>query len=211
MAFYVVVEGAGDVKAVPNLLYRLGQDLGYHDAHWAVPLKVNVLRKIDAVKAASLIRNRPNVDGMLVLRDDEDGCPRTDGPELARWLKELRLPFPAAAVLLYREYETLFLPCIDLLAGQPLRSGTIERDGLRPGSVFDGDPEGPRDAKGVISSAMPSGRSYKETVDQLALTQLLDFRRLRERDLPCFGTLERALHFLLSGDACAGQVFPLDR
>jgi hypothetical protein len=35
MAFYVVVEGQGEVRAVPNLLSRLSADLGFAGARWA--------------------------------------------------------------------------------------------------------------------------------------------------------------------------------
>jgi hypothetical protein len=210
MAFYVVVEGHGEVRAVPNLLNRLSADLGFA-AHWSHPLKINVLREADAQKAASLLRSRPGAEGLLVLRDDEDGCPRDDGPEIARWLQRLALPFPAACVLFYREFETLFLPCLDLFAGRPLMTGRIEREGIREGTVPVEDPEARRDAKRLLTESMPSGRAYKETTDQLALTRMLDFDRLRSVDLPCFGTLERALQFLLGGRAGPGQVFPLDR
>jgi hypothetical protein len=109
---------------------------------------------------------------------------------------------------MYREYETLFLPCIARMAGQDLVSPEgIRRRGIVPDATFDGDPEAPRNAKGVITSLMPAGRAYKPTVDQLPLTQLLDFDDLRRARLPCFGTLERALGFLARG-APAGAVYP---
>lgn len=73
-------------------------------------------------------------------------------------------------------------------------------------SVQRRSPKAKRDAKGEISRHMPEGRVYKPTVDQLALTRLLDFRLLRASALPCFGTLERALRFL-SG-AHEGDVYP---
>jgi hypothetical protein len=211
MPFYVVVEGHGEVQAVPNLVSRLAEDLGYAPA-WAMPpLRLPITRSADAEKAVGLLRGRQNVDGLLVLRDDEDGCPCLDGPELARWFADLKAPFPIAVTLFYREYETLFVAALNDLAGQPLTSSGIVRAGLQPGARFDRHPEGPRDAKGIITAAMPPGQAYKETTDQLALTRLLDFDRLRIARLPCFETLERAMHFLLGGKASPGQVFPLDR
>jgi hypothetical protein len=39
---------------------------------------------------------------------------------------------------------------------------------------------------------------------------MIDFDRLRSCDLPCFGTLERALHFLAENRGRAGGVYPLD-
>ncbi|MHB1808226.1 MAG: hypothetical protein ACYCU0_02890 [Solirubrobacteraceae bacterium] len=124
----------------------------------------------------------------------------------------MALPFPAAVVLFYREYETIFLPCVDVMAGLPIVEGGIERAGLAPNARYGGDDyESPRDAKGVLTGLMSAGRSYKPTTDQLAFTRMLDFERLRASGLPCFGTLERALRFLLDPTAAPGSVFPLDR
>ncbi|HEU4409506.1 MAG TPA: hypothetical protein VFS43_29890 [Polyangiaceae bacterium] len=93
------------------------------------------------------------------------------------------------------------------MAGKPLidPKGT-KRPGIREGAKFEGDPQGPRDAKGVVSSFMSPGRVYKPTTDQLALTRMLDFGTLRGSGLPCFSTLENALRFL-SG-AAPGAVYP---
>jgi hypothetical protein len=57
-----------------------------------------------------------------------------------------------------------------------------------------------------LSAQFPPNRSYKPTLDQLPLTRLIDFTALRAADLPCFGTLERALVFLAQGSA--GAVYP---
>lgn len=203
------MEGDGDVKAVPNLLSRLSADLGLVAA-WRPPMRINVLRPSDAQRVADLTRARAGVDGLLVLRDDEDGCPAVDAPAMAQWFKDLGLPFPVACCLFYREYETLFLAGLPELAGRELVVGGVARTGLPPDASFEGDPEGRRDPKGVLTALMPAGRAYKETVDQLAFTQLLQFDELRARSLACFGTLERSLQFLAGGSR-PGAVFPLDR
>jgi hypothetical protein len=57
-----------------------------------------------------------------------------------------------------------------------------------------------------LTAQFPPNRSYKPTLDQLPLTRLLDFSTLRRADLACFGSLERALRFLDSGEA--GGVYP---
>jgi hypothetical protein len=209
LPFSVVVEGAGDAHAVPNLLARLTLDLGL-SAAWRPPIRINVLRPSDAQRVADLTRSRAGLNGLLVLRDDEDGCPAKDGPEMAKWFKDLGLPFPVACCLFFREYETLFLASLPELAGRDLVVRGVSRTGLPADASFTGDPERRRDPKSVLTGLLPAGRSYKETVDQLAFTQLLQFPELRQRALPCFETLERALQFL-SGGAPPGSVFPLDR
>ena len=205
-----VVEGHGEVIAVPNLINRLAADLGLPLRLSPNPIRMNVRRPRDAERVGELTRTRPRIDGVLVLRDDDDGCPAADGPEMARWFKALSLPFPTTCCLFHREYETLFLAALPELAGQPLRGPGGEREGLPPGAALERDPVAVRDAKGVISGLLPAGRVYKPTTDQLALTRLIRFEPLRNLRIPCFETLDRALGFLARA-ATPGTVFPLDR
>lgn len=211
MTYYVVVEGHGEPDAVLNLLHRLQKDMGLPAAVWGRALRKKIMTRAQAEDIAALVRGHGDVDGLLITRDDEDGCPRESGPTLARWLKELTLPFPVAVSLFFREYETLFLPCVEVMAGQPLRNGGITRSGLRADAAFAGDYETKRDAKGVLTELMSGSRSYKPTTDQLPFTRMLDFETLRKSQLPCFGTLERALAFLLQEPTRPGRVFPIDR
>lgn len=110
MALHVVVEGHGEVDAIGNLLTRLISDLALTLPHLAAPARgLRIDRAEGLVRHARMLRAQRNVDALLVLRDDDDGCPRMDGPRDAAVLRDLRLPFPAAVVLAYREYESLFL------------------------------------------------------------------------------------------------------
>ncbi|HYW07043.1 MAG TPA: hypothetical protein VE913_08815, partial [Longimicrobium sp.] len=70
------------------------------------------------------------------------------------------------------------------------------------------DYETPRDAKGVVSTFFTGKRSYKPTVHQLPLTRMLNFARLRESELPSFGTLERSLVFLAANAGHHAGVYP---
>lgn len=122
---------------------------------------------------------------------------------LAAQLRTLGAPFPIAFVLLKPEYEVLFLPCIEQLAGKPLGG----RPGIRPDARWNGsDWESRRGVKEWLSERFPEGRRYKPTVDQLPMTRMLDLDRLSAADVPCFGTLERALRFLAQHPA--GEVYP---
>jgi hypothetical protein len=87
------------------------------------------------------------------------------------------------------------------MAGQPLRDPHgIELHPLQADATFDGDPESVRNAKHRIDVFLPRTQRYKPTTHQLALTRLLDFEVLRASGLPCFGTLERAVQFLLGAE-----------
>ena len=205
----IVVEGHGEDGAAPNLVTRLWMDLGLPHAVWS-PRSIRWPKLYSAPGVAELcrmLRAKSDCDRVLVLRDDEDGCPKDSGPLLAAWLRAAALPFPMAAVLTYREYETMFLASLASLAGKPLVDPNgVKRAGIAEGATYEGDPEGKRNAKGVVSSFMPADRTYKPTTDQLALTRYLDFALLRASGLACFGTLERALQFLAV--ARPGEVYP---
>ena len=80
------------------------------------------------------------------------------------------------------------------------------RPSLRPGSAWSGPWEAKRGLKERLSAMMPEGQAYKPSVDQLAFTQMIDLDELAASDVPCFGTLERALVFLAT--AGPGEVYP---
>lgn len=205
---YLVVEGHGETAAALNLVTRLWSDLGLAELHWSdPPIRGQALQLRAGVdRALELVRRKSDVGALLLLRDADDDCPRETGPLAARWIADAGLPFPAAVVLLRREYETLLLPSLHRMAGVPLRDPRgIERSGIKPGARFEGEPEAQRDAKGVLTAHFISGR-YKPSLDQLALTRLVRFEDLRTASVPAFGTLERALRFLA---AAAGHgVYP---
>ncbi len=208
--FYLIVEGRGEVKAALNLINRLWIDLGLSAQLLGVTWRDPPMRGEGKLKTlhgvrgfCDILRNKSDCAGALFLRDEDDLCPKDEGPKMAAWLRAEALPFPVSSVLIYREFETLFLPCLPLMAGRPFPDG---RAGLVAGAVFEGDPQSKRDAKGQITHFLPSGQRYKPTIDQVILTRWLDFPTLRASGLPCFGTLERALTFLAS--AAGGDVYP---
>lgn len=210
MSIYVVVEGHGERAAAQNLLSRLALDLGLDLGPFAEPIREsNVASASGIERAAERVRATSSARGLLILRDDEDGCPKTDGPSIAASLRAMKLPFPAAVVLAYREYESLFLPCIAQMAGRAFPVvGGLERPGLRADASFRGDLEASRDVKGILTGLMAPGKIDKPASDQLALTRMVDFNVVRQSGLPWFGTLERALKFLEASVGTTGTVYP---
>lgn len=192
-----------------NLVARLSGDLGV-GRPWAPAIRwknLHLRRGIE--QGANFIRQKPDSEALLILRDEDDACPKERAPLLAQWVQELRLPFPSAIVLLHPEYEVLFLPCLHRMAGKPLGSGVSARPGLRTEIQWQGAWESKRGIKEWLSAQFPPNRSYKPTLDQLALTRFLDFQLLREAELACFGSLERALISLAGGSE--GGVYPLPK
>ena len=201
---YLLVEGHGEVQAASNLVARLSTDIGL-PLRWTNPIRwKNLHRQDGVVRGASFIRSKTEVGALLVLRDEDDGCPRDLGPVAAGWLRELELPFPSAVVLLHPEYEVLFLPCLARMRGQQLDG----RPGLMPDTAWEGGSwESRRGLKEWLTRSFPSSRAYKPTLDQLPMTRMIDFGMLRAANVPCFQTLERALTFLATAEG-SDRVYP---
>ncbi len=216
MAAYVIVEGKGEVDAVVWLLTNLAHDCGLGLPHFGTPIRgVGIHQPAELRRQAERVRAKSNAEALLVLRDCDDGCPRDEGPKTAALLADLRLPFPSAAVLAHREYESLFLPCIEQMAGRPFKgAGGQSRPGLRADARFKGDFESMRGVKEWLSEHMSGNehmrhkQRYKPSVDQLVLTRMVDFKVVREKGLAWFGTLERALRFLAENLESPGQTYP---
>lgn len=212
----ILVEGEGEEQAAPELISRLWKDLGLSPIPWQNTWRCPASHKRPALMEACdrlRMRNRfakarDMVEALLVLRDADDDCPKSLGPEMAGWLRSERLPFPSAVVLFHREFETLFLPCLSRMAGKTwMNARGVERGGFPPQISFEGDLEGTRGVKEWLSTQLPKGKSYKPTQDQFPLTRMLDFDDLRQSGLPSFGTLERALRFL-DGARGRSEVYP---
>ncbi|HEY2293929.1 MAG TPA: DUF4276 family protein [Thermoanaerobaculia bacterium] len=203
---YILVEGHGELGAVDNLISRLSGDLGLRRV-WAPASRWPNLSQLHEIqRGCNVIRTKGNAEALLILRDEDDKCPKELAPSLAEAVRKLSLSFPTAIVLFHPEYEVLFLPCIDQMAGKTLGTGAAARPGLRPGTRWEGSWESRRGIKEWLSDHFPPNRIYKPRIDQLPLTRLINFDVLRNADLPCFGTLERALGFLAEGGA--GEVYP---
>lgn len=58
---------------------------------------------------------------------------------------------------------------------------------------------------------MAQRKRYKPAVDQLPLTRMVDFDVVRQKGLPWFGSLERALAFLSEHLGEGGVAYPPER
>lgn len=205
---YLLVEGHGEVEAASNLVSRLWPDAGGWQP-WAPARRwKNLHQRQGIVSAVERIRLEPDAGALLILRDEDDGCPREMAPEAAGWVRPLKPPFPVAVVLLHRAFEVLFLPCVAQMAGRPIVGADGQaRPGLVAGSRYDGDWEAKRGVKEWLSERFPRGVRYKPSLDQLPMTRMIDVPTLRAAEVPCFGSLERALRFLAASFG-EGGVYP---
>lgn len=170
-----IVEGDGDVEAVPIAIRRIVQEIAPGLALKIHPLRVprtKLVKLEELERSVELAARRAGRSGaIVVVLDSDDDCPATLGPELLGRARRTRSDLPISVVLAKREFEAWFLASAKSLRG--LRGLA---DDLEPPP----DPEAIRGAKEWLSARMPEGRSYVETLDQSALTASMDLLQARE-------------------------------
>lgn len=187
-----VVEGKGEVAAVPNLCARIFIELGVND--WfvdKVPIRQSRGQLVDGRvrspmrpakdgdfdRAVQLALRSRRADAVLVLCDSDDDCPAVWGPSAMQKLSEV---CRGAAVMIQREYESWLLHGIPSF--EDLDAALIERR---------------RDAKALLSRHRPG---YLPTAHQLALTREIDIRRCWARS-DSFDKLVRSIAAITGASA----------
>ena len=175
-----IVEGDGEVEAVPLLLRRvLGERHGRYDIRIQKPInargKTKLLRKFGSF--LEYARRDQECNAVLVLLDGDDDCPRDLATELAQTAAGLNMGVPVAVVCAHREYETWFIASLDSETGDTIRA-TL---GLSETAFHEGDVESIASPKGWIQVRMPQRSGYKETQDQPALTPFIDIEHTQRR------------------------------
>jgi hypothetical protein len=168
-----IVEGDGEVAALPVLLRRLCAWLS-PDAHINVSQPIRVrrdrfLNRDEEFRRYLLLAAAKSGDEgwILILLDADDDCPAELGPRVLDRAREVVPHRPVSVVLATREYEAWFLAAAESLHGQ--RGFAFE-------SSPNFEPEQPRDAKGWLTKRIARGK-YRETTDQPAFTKLMDLQQ----------------------------------
>lgn len=191
-----IVEGHGEVEALPLLLRRIAE-IAAPGIVPEIPKPIRVprqriLKQGEVERAVELAARKGDADGrILVLLDADHDCPRSLAADVLDRANVARADRRIRVVVAKAEYEAWFLAAAESLAG--LR-------GIREDVTAPEDCEAIRDAKGWLSGRMPTGRSYRETLDQPALTARFDLDAAREAS-PSFGKMWRDVRDLLQEDA----------
>jgi len=173
-----IVEGHGDVAALPVLLRRLAYEQDRYDVEFPKPVrcsKSEIVTEEGHVRADRLKRrvrqaliklDRMDRGAVLLLLDADDQCPKVMAPRIQQEACLVSAPVPLAVVLANREFEAWFLAALESLRGER---------GIPDSAVPPENPESVRDAKGALRLQM--GGKYSERVDQPALAANLDFQQ----------------------------------
>jgi hypothetical protein len=173
----LLVEGDGDVQAMPSLVGRLLTQLPDNLQGQLfldnAPMRIGGLHQITGRRQGDLVRHlgnamrRPRLGAVLLVLDGDTD--RVEGQpfcavEVARTIAQRAttagagMKFSFAAVFLRQEYESLLIAVANQLPG------------LKPGVVLPPAPEEtPRDAKGWLHENLADG--YNPTHRQLELTR----------------------------------------
>lgn len=204
-----VVEGDGEVEAVPVLLRRLLEE-EYQVYDWQVIRPKNAhgcgnLSQPNGIERfVEFALLEPECDGVLVLIDGDavhslsaaerpaDDCSPALAKLLARRVQAIRPRKPVVVVVARWEYEAWFLASVETIAGKEIKG----LPGLTIGSRYEGDVESLPSPKGWIEARFPPGRKYSETRDQAPMTRMLDFDMAEARSRS-FRRLKNALKQIL--------------
>lgn len=189
-----IVEGPGDVSAVPVLLRRiLGESLGIQQWQVLKPIKTegcgNMTKPGGIERFVLRAQKEPGCSAVVIIIDGDaaeklpqnqrlrDDCP----PAFARWfshrIQTIAPQIPVVVIVVQREYEAWFLASMETIAGRR-KNGM---PGLRDNVHCDGDPENYPDPKAWINARLSRGYSYSETRDQENLTKLINLQIVRTR------------------------------
>ena len=177
MKIQPVVEGHGEVEAVPILLRRLIAEAGAWQIGVGRPVRRKrhqLVHEPELERSVRIALERPDCSAILILFDGDDDCPAELGPRLQQVASQVARGTPCEVVIAHREYEAWFLAGFDPLRGHKMildHAETLQ------------DPERPRDAKGRFETMMRPDTSYVERVDQPKFTALFDLpgAQLRSR------------------------------
>lgn len=192
-----IVEGHGEVEAVPVLIQRIAAELDpplFPQVEPVLRTASSQLRKEGELErrveyAARKLEGR---GGILILIDcdwSSDACPKFDAPPLLERVCRVRPDMPISVVLACQEYEAWFIAAAESLRGQR---------GLPADLTSVPEPERIRGAKEWLSNRMPRTKPYTETTDQAALTRIFDMAAARRADSfdKCYREITRLLNSL---------------
>lgn len=167
-----IVEGDGEVAALPVLLRRLNEwRPGIGCAQPLTPIRVHrdrfLNREDEFRKQLLLAAAKCGEQGwILVVLDADDDCPATLAGEIHQRALQHVPHRRLSVVIAKREYEAWFLAAAPSLEGQR---------GFRCPDDRPVDAETPRDAKGWLRRNMEGG-AYSEVLDQPAFTARFDLQ-----------------------------------
>ena len=200
LSIYPIVEGHGDVAAVPILLRRFAYEVfETYEFQVLQPYRLPKGRMIAAPHLENAVtlaqRKLDQCDGdraVLIMLDSDDDCPGQKALALLSRAEAVAGVIPVSVVFAKAEYETWLLAAVHSLRGDR---------GIAGDATAPANPEAIRGAKEHLEQrCMIPGATYSPTVDQPALTSRFSFEEARQA-CPSFDKLWRDLERLFRQEA----------
>ncbi len=186
-----IVEGDGEVRALPRLFSRLVDELSLpRPDFWPPPIRVKrgkyINDRAEFHRVTELACRNAGLDGgVMVLLDADDECPARLGPELLRRLGEVRRGYRFSVVLAKREFEAWFIASAKSL-------------GYSGATAQMPAPESVRDAKGWVAEHLLNGH-YDPVLDQPMLASRFNLQEAQSA--PSFEKFCRDLRRIIGAPA----------
>ena len=189
-----IVEGQGEVAAVPVLIRRIAAERYPEmviDIHRPIRVNRNQVILPDKLEqeVELAVQKISGQGAIFIILDSDDDCPAQLGPALLYRASQVRANLPIAVVLAKREFETWFLAAAESLRG---------KRGLKFDINPPDNPEAIRGAKEWLERQMETDKSYREKRDQPALAAQFDLQQARQVDSfdKCYRDIVRLLEEL---------------
>jgi hypothetical protein len=171
-----IVEGHGEIDAVPVLLRRICYELGCcTSAKIAHPIRVprsKMVQEAEIRRFARIASSLPGCNLILLVMDADGDCAKAISDLIRPWIITESLCAHFEIIVIPREYECWIIAALESLQGVR---------GIGDEAAAPRNPEQVRDAKGYITGQMAGRGRYQPTADQAALSQLVDLQAIRDR------------------------------
>lgn len=172
-----IVEGDGEVKALPLLLWRI-HNWRHAGTQMKVvePIRVRRDRFLQnglefKGKLALAEKKCRGAGWILVLLDADDDCPMTKAAHILHDAQAVVPRTRISVVLANHEYEAWFIAAAASLDG---KNGFVLPQGPMPAA------ESLRGAKEWVRKQLPRGRKYSEVVDQAVFSKEMDLQQAHD-------------------------------
>lgn len=178
--FSVVVEGFGDVVALPPLLARTGNSFGIAAFTSNPPIRVKGLTQLvrdgELERWILLAQSRPNIDGVIFVIDVDENCPVEIRRQFESRVESMgsAVRVPVHFCLIETEFESWFLADVDTLKSSLPEYGWIDDVNVVNHNRI-------RGAKEALDRLFV-GMTYKETRDQEIMARKVSVKNLYSCD-----------------------------
>ncbi len=176
MVIQPIVEGSGDVCAIPVLLRRICHEMfDLYDVRVAAPMRVarsKMVQESEMRKYLRIAASQAHCDLILLFMDADDDCPKQVSEMIQTWIAQENIGPRCEVVVISREYEGWFIAALESLRGVR---------GIRDDASSHKTPDLVRNPKGVLTHWMEGTSAYHEAADQAALTALVDLTVVRQK------------------------------